>query len=142
MGPIASDGARSAFRVLNWFRRRWSQLPVASTADPVFAWKQSWAVGARARWAGSPASANPHERGSREGEAWAAGWRWAEQQPDRRASVHVRLAHPHRRGTDHPSALLQSARTAGIGVSTLVVATWLWRIRTRQRSRRRGHSHV
>lgn len=102
--------------------------------DPVQAWQVSWDVGARARWTSNSAHANPYRSGSRRARAWAAGWRWAEHQPDRRATVRVRLAHPHRRRTDTPSPLLESARTAGIGVSMLVVAAWLWKIGVKRRS--------
>ena len=124
----------SARRVLSWARACWLKPPAESPEGPFQTWKRSWALGANARWANTPMHANPNQPGSPGAKAWRAGWRWAEQQPDRRAIVRVRLAHPYRRWADHPSPVLQSARTAGVGVSTLVIAAWLWQIRAKRRS--------
>ena len=126
-------------RFLRRLRQHAGKPASESPQDSVQTWKHSWDLGARARWTGNPAQANPYPADSRRARAWAAGWRWAEQQPDRRATLRVRLAHPHRRRTDTPSALLGSARTAGVGVSMLILAAWLWQIGVRRRAAARSH---
>lgn len=129
-----------AHRVFRWIRASSPAAPAEPTkGDPVQVWKSTWRLGAEARWNGVPLSANPyqHEEGSGPAKAWGAGWNWAEQHPDRRRGARVRLAHPLRRSSDSesaPLALARSARTASVGVSTIVVAAWLW-----QRRRKRRH---
>jgi hypothetical protein len=91
-------------------------------------WKSAWTAGAEARWTGTR-SANPHEPGSARAQAWAAGWRWAERQPDRRRSTVLRFAHPRRRSTDRGLGLVRSAQAGAIGLSILAVIGWILRKR-------------
>jgi hypothetical protein len=131
----ASARLPSAYGLVQWIRERSRKPAVDVREDPIQAWKDAWGLGAIARWNGTSSLANPYQPRSRRADAWAAGWSWAEQQPDRRAASPVRLAHPHRRSSDGPLPLMRTARSATIGVSTLVVATWLWQIRRKRRSR-------
>ena len=127
-----------ADRVLRWIGAGSPAAPAEpAAADPVQLWKSTWRLGAEARWRGVPLSANPyvHEGGSGPAKAWGAGWNWGGQQPDRRGGAHIRLAHPLRRNSDGesaPFAVARSARTASVGVSTLVVAAWLWQTRRKR----------
>jgi hypothetical protein len=103
----------------------------------VQAWKEAWVAGAQARWSGAPFVKNPHQPRSSAAAAWGAGWRWAEQQPDRRRPEVVRFAHPYRRSTDTPSRVIRSARAGAVGLSVLTLAGWLWQIRRNRNSTRR-----
>jgi hypothetical protein len=94
-------------------------------------WKQSWASGAEARWGGASPGDNPHRSDSAFATAWGAGWRWADQQPDRRTSTVVRFAVPQRRASDRVSPLRRSARAGAVGLSMLAVAGWLWQTQRR-----------
>jgi hypothetical protein len=107
--------------------------PVADPDSQVLMWKESWVAGAEARWAGTPRVNPYHPRSPRSG-AWAAGWRWAEQQPDRRSRRRVQLAHPRRRRTDASLRRVRSVQASAIGISTLVLAGWLWRTRRPRQS--------
>jgi hypothetical protein len=106
-----------------------------SQGHRVQTWKEAWAGGARARWSGTGFIHNPHEPRSPSAAAWAAGWRWAEQQPDRRRSDVVRLAHPYRRSTDTPARVIRTARAGAVGLSVLTLAGWLWQMRRKRRMR-------
>jgi hypothetical protein len=91
-------------------------------------------AGAQARWSGAAFVKNPHEPRSSAAAAWGAGWRWAEQQPDRRRPEVVRFAHPYRRSTDTPTRVIRSARAGAVGLSVLTLAGWLWQIRRKRNS--------
>jgi hypothetical protein len=57
----------------------------AAEADArVAAWKLAWLEGAKAAWAIDGRTTNPHTDGLQRS-AWAAGWNWAGQNPDRRS---------------------------------------------------------
>jgi hypothetical protein len=98
-------------------------------------WKESWITGAQAKWAGTSAVRNPHQAGSRRAAAWEAGWRWAEQHPDRRHNSVARFAHPHRRSTDNSGHLVRRATAGAAGLSALTLAGWLWQMRRRGNGR-------
>lgn len=125
-------------RLVDWIHGGSSAGAEQIAGDPVQLWKAAWRLGAEARWNTVPLSANPYRchRSSRHAKAWRAGWQWAEQQPDRRKAARVQLAHPHRRSADGQSALralVWSARSVSVGVSTVVVAAWLWQTRRKRR---------
>jgi hypothetical protein len=85
--------------------RWWKSRHDKAITDPdtqVTRWKDGWLAGATAAWsAEAPASDphNPHPAGL-EHSAWDAGFKWARENPDRRRSEGLRLAHPHRRASD------------------------------------------
>ena len=95
-------------------------------------WKQSWVKGAQSRWSGVSVSANPYPSGSFRAAAWMAGWRWADQQPDRRQPNVVRFAHPERRVTDTRSRLMRGAQAGAVGLSVMTLIGWLWQMRRRR----------
>jgi hypothetical protein len=103
----------------------------ASSDDSVRIWKDAWVAGMEAHWNGSQPATNPHRSQTPAANAWAAGWRWAAHQPDRRAKSGERLAHPHRRRAD--KRLLPSVSTTTVGISTIVMAGWLWKMRRKRR---------
>jgi hypothetical protein len=96
-------------------------------------WKDAWVAGMEAHWSGSESSTNPHASPSAAASAWAAGWRWAAQQPDRRAKARERLAHPHRRSADKRPLPIRSVSATTVGISTVVMAGWLWKMRRTRR---------
>ena len=97
----------------------------------VAAWKQAWLEGANAAWASETHRRvmNPYATGLQRS-AWAAGWNWGGQNPDRRSKAAERLAHPHRRATDSklPKRLKRAAAVGATGVTlyaiTKVVRRW------------------
>jgi len=95
----------------------------------VAAWKRAWLEGANAAWATDRRVVNPYASGLQRS-AWAAGWNWGGQNPDRRSKEDGRLAHPHRRATDStlPRRLKRAAAVGATGVTlyaiTKVVRRW------------------
>jgi hypothetical protein len=104
-----------------------------STSDDVQVrkWKAAWSAGAQARWRGAPRHSTLNDSRSPAAAAWDAGWLWADRQPDRRVASRPRLAHPLRRDTDSPARLI--GRAGALGVSTFMLARWLWRARRKRR---------
>jgi hypothetical protein len=101
-----------------WWKRR--HKADASDADAIVAaWKAAWRDGAKAAWSSARLSSNPHTTEPNR-TAWAAGWRWAERNPDRRQPRVERLAHPHRRETDSQVSMILR-RAAKIGATGVVV---------------------
>jgi hypothetical protein len=99
--------------------------------DRVATWKRAWLEGANAAWATGGRAVNPYSTGLQHS-AWAAGWNWGGQNPDRRKmDPDDRLAHPHRRATDStlPRTLKRAAAVGATGVTlyaiTKVVRRWL-----------------
>jgi hypothetical protein len=115
--------------------RDWLRLRRAPVDDDTYVtrWKQTWAGGAEARWRGRAGTDNPHPPDSAFATAWSAGWRWADQQPDRRKPSSVRFAVPQRRAADRVSPLRRSARAGAVGLSVVAVAGWLWQTQRRGR---------
>ena len=105
---------------------RHGQKSPIDTDAIVAAWKNAWMEGAEARWHAKPVTANPHAT-DREFAAWEAGWRWADQNPDRRNHDTSRLAHPHRRVNDSTKPLTRALQVGAAGV------TVFWLSRTLQR---------
>jgi hypothetical protein len=101
-------------------------------ADAVFveSWKKAWIAGAEARWSESSAK-NPFT-GDPSRAAWNAGQLWAADNPDRRTTNHIRLAHPLRRSTDKISRVVRAAEIGAIGLGVLAAARWAWRRRQHQ----------
>lgn len=63
-------------------------------------WKRAWTEGCEARWHGDDRESTPHRKGP-EHDAWAAGWLWADQQPNRRDATRLgSRAHARRRASD------------------------------------------
>ncbi len=113
-------------------RRGADERATVPASDPdarVNAWKSAWREGAAAAWASSRDTANPYGKGL-QGTAWAAGWNWGGQNPDRRGKEADRLAHPHRRDTDStlPRTLKRAAAVGATGVTlyaiTRIVRRW------------------
>jgi hypothetical protein len=97
----------------------------------VATWKRAWLEGANAAWETGGQGVNPYSTGL-ERSAWAAGWNWGGQNPDRRKKdSDERQAHPHRRATDStlPRTLRRAAAVGATGVTlyaiTRVVRRWL-----------------
>jgi hypothetical protein len=91
-------------------------------SDAVFVetWKKAWIAGAEARWSNLPAK-NPFAVDPSRA-AWNAGHSWAADNPDRRTTDHLRLAHPLRRS-------VRAAEIGAIGLGVLAAARWAWRRR-------------
>ena len=109
--------------MLSLLRRR------TNDADAVFVetWKKAWIAGAEARWSKTPAK-NPFDvEPSRA--AWNAGHLWAADNPDRRTTSHLRLAHPLRRSTDKASRVVRAVEIGAIGIGLLAATRWAWRSR-------------
>ena len=117
---------------------RYGQKSPIDTDAIVAAWKNAWMEGAEARWHAEPVTANPHAT-DREFAAWEAGWRWADQNPDRRNHDNSRLAHPHRRVNDSTKPLTRALQVGAAGAAGVTV---FWLSRTLQRWARgtRGES--
>jgi len=130
-GSQADPGAAPG-RLARWLRGRWKS-DAAASSDPVRIWKDAWVAGMEAHWNGSQPSSNPHASQSPAANAWAAGWRWAAHQPDRRAKTGERLAHPHRRRADKRLLPIGSVSATTVGISTIVMAGWLWKMRRKRR---------
>lgn len=92
--------------------------PESDADTRVAMWKAAWREGAAAAWASPGNPANPYATGLQR-TAWAAGWNWGEQNPDRRRSTSERLAHPLRRATDStlPRTLRRAAAVGATGVT-------------------------
>jgi hypothetical protein len=89
--------------------------------------------GCSAGWAGQPITALPY-RGSPQRDAWAAGWNWAQTQPDRRdpsrreaQGLTIRRVNAERR-RDLVSA---AAKGGALSLTVLAAARWLIRVRGR-----------
>jgi hypothetical protein len=108
------------------FWRRGDSKPAASTDALVAAWKTAWMHGAQAAWRAMPSGANPHATGQ-ERSAWDAGWRWAQQHPDRRTHGTPRLAHRHRRANDSTPHLTRALQIGAVGVTAFWVSRALHR---------------
>ena len=109
--------------MLRLLRRR------TNDSDAVFVetWKKAWIAGAEARWSKTPAL-NPFTvEPSRA--AWNAGHLWAADNPDRRKTNHIRLAHPRRRATDTVPRVVRAVGIGAIGFGVLAAARWAWRKR-------------
>ena len=93
-------------------------------------WKRAWIAGAEARWsnASNAMTKNPFSRDPSRA-AWNAGHLWAADNPDRRTTDHIRLAHPLRRSTDTVSRVVRAAEIGVIGIGMLAAARWAWRRR-------------
>jgi len=101
-------------------------------ADALFveSWKKAWIAGAETRWSKRPAQ-NPFT-GDPSRAAWNAGHLWAANNPDRRTTNYIRLAHPHRRSSDKISRVVRAAEIGAIGLGVLASARWAWRRRQYQ----------
>jgi hypothetical protein len=103
--------------------------PTSEADARVLAWKTAWREGAAAAWESPRTATNPYAKGL-ERTAWAAGWNWGGQNPDRRGKEADRLAHPLRRATDStlPRTLKRAAAVGATGVTvyaiTKVVRRW------------------
>lgn len=95
-------------------------------------WKAKWRQGAENAWAGAAFAANPFATESPHHSAWAAGWNWARNHPDRRREGASGLAHPHRRATDTITRLIRKASLSPVGLSALTVMGAVWTIRRRR----------
>jgi hypothetical protein len=93
-------------------------------------------------WKGRPSHANPYEARSARSDAWTAGWRWAEGQPDRRSATRLRLAHPRRRTTDTGLSQMRTLQAGAIGISGLMLVRWLWQTRRDKQSARGRRERV
>jgi hypothetical protein len=91
----------------------------------VAAWKAAWMKGAHARWQDKPSETNPHAAGQ-ERSAWDAGWRWAQQNPDRRNDM-SRLAHRRRRADDSSAPMTRALQLTAVGVTVFWVSRALHR---------------
>jgi ribosome modulation factor len=87
----------------------------------VAAWKAAWLKGAHGGWHAEPSNANPYTTGQ-ERSAWEAGWRWAQQNPDRRKNGAPRLAHRHRRALDSPAPLTRALQLSAMGVTVFWIS--------------------
>jgi hypothetical protein len=119
-----TPGERGLRRWTALWRRRTS--PVVDTDALVAAWKAAWMNGARAHWEAKASGANPHATGQ-ERSAWDAGWRWAQQNPDRRNHHTPRLAHRRRRATDSTAPLTRALQVTAMGVTVFWVSRALHR---------------
>jgi hypothetical protein len=111
-----------------WARWTGRGEPPAPEPDAlVAAWKAAWVKGANAAWAHQPAT-NPHQAGM-ERAAWDAGWKWADQNPDRRTNRAPRFAHPRRRARDTTvtASLKRAAAVSATGVTLYAISKVLRR---------------
>jgi hypothetical protein len=117
------------------FWRRHGPRPADNPDHVVALWKAAWLNGANARWKAVPSEANPHANGQ-ERRAWDAGWRWAEQNPDRRSHRVSRLAHRRRRASDSTPHLTRALGLSALGVTVFLISRALhrWGKRTSQQS--------
>ena len=119
-------------RLKQWPILRYFRWRRPSEDGRVQTWKGAWIRGANAGWGGRSSAGNPYDAGSLRANAWLAGWRWSQVQPDRRTAKAVRLAHSYRRHTDPPVKLIHGASSPAIGLSILAIAGWIWRVRARR----------
>src|SRR4029453_13810283 len=109
------------------------RFPFKTTPDrQIRDWKTKWRRGAEDGWAGAAPAANPFRSGSSGHSAWAAGWNWAKNHPDRRRQDALVLAHPHRRTSDTIARLVRRATARAVGLSALTLVGALWDIRRRR----------
>jgi len=122
---------------VNAAARRWSiwrtLLPSRPDASDAFVelWQKSWMAGAAACWA-KHSSENPNPKDPARA-AWQAGWKWAENRPNRRTQHHLRLAHPNRRATDPERWVSRPVKIGAFGVGLFAAAGWVWRLRARRK---------
>jgi hypothetical protein len=116
--PSTNGGAHARSNLWEWLTGR---RPAGNdTENPdamVGLWKTAWAEGANARWRDGASALNPYS-GEPARSAWFAGCRWAAQNPDRRSTGPVRMAHRRRRATDSSPYL---SRAVGLGVVSLTL---------------------
>jgi hypothetical protein len=90
--------------------------------------------GASAAWAPPRPAANPYVA-EMERAAWDAGWKWASQNPNRRANRAPRFAHPLRRAADatFSASLKRAAAVGATGVTVYALSRALrrWLHRTK-----------
>jgi hypothetical protein len=101
-----------------WWKPRRHDTTVADADAHVSRWKDAWLEGATASWSAdavTPILPNPHSAGL-EHAAWEAGCKWARENPDRRRSEALRLAHPHRRASD-AKLTISLKRAAALGAT-------------------------
>jgi hypothetical protein len=118
-----------------WEGRRGRRLSPAREPDAlVAAWKAAWLKGASAAWAPLLPAPNPYTA-EMERAAWDAGWKWASQNPNRRAGRAPRFAHPLRRATDRTfsASLKRAAAVGATGVTVYALSKALrrWLPRTK-----------
>jgi hypothetical protein len=101
--------------------------PASESDSFVETWKKAWLAGAEARWSNG-STKNPHA-GDPSRAAWNAGHLWAADNPNRRTSNHIRLAHPLRRQTDSVPRVVRVVEIGAIGLGVLAAARWAWRRR-------------
>ena len=87
----------------------------------VATWKAAWLSGAKARWEALSPGANPYTT-NQERMAWAAGWRWAHQNPDRRNHGVPRMAHRRRRASDSSPHLTRTLGLGAVGLSVFLIS--------------------
>jgi hypothetical protein len=119
--PTHGRGSRWAL-----FWRRHSPQPGDNPDLLVANWKAAWSNGARAQWKAVSSDANPHATGQ-ERLAWDAGWRWAEQNPDRRNQRVPRLAHRRRRASDSTPHITRTLGLGAIGLTVFLISQALTR---------------
>ena len=119
--PTHGRGSRWAL-----FWRRHSSGPGDNADLLVAKWKAAWLNGAKARWKALSSDANPHATGQ-ERLAWDAGWRWAEQNPDRRSHQVSRVAHRRRRASDSTPHLTRALGVSAVGVTVFLISRALHR---------------
>ena len=107
---------------------RWARLWRRDKARPgdnpdlfVATWKAAWLSGAKARWEAQSPGANPYTT-NQERMAWAAGRRWAQQNPDRRQQRVPRMAHRRRRASDSSPHLTRTLGLGALGLSVFFIS--------------------
>ncbi len=124
----------------SWWRRRKVE---SSGADArVAAWKAAWREGAAAAWTSTAPTGNPYTA-EPERTAWAAGHRWAQNNPDRRGQAADRLAHPQRRATDSGVAIIfkRAATVGAAGMAAYVLSTGVRRWRRGRKAKAEPPAH-
>ena len=90
----------------------------------VLVWKRAWVQGCEAAWAGR-SSLPPAEMGERQRAAWAAGWLWAQTQPDRRRVSRDSWRLGGRRSADAQRPLVRAAKGGAVGLIVYAATRWL-----------------
>jgi hypothetical protein len=119
-----------------WARWGGRRVPPSPQPDALVAtWKAAWLEGANAGWAPRLSATNPRAA-QMERAAWDAGWKWASQNPNRRANRAPRFAHPRRRATDATlsASLKRAAAVGATGVTLYAISKALRRWSRRARS--------
>jgi hypothetical protein len=124
-GSVIARSAVAVGRTLGQWRRR---RAAAAQDAYVTSWKTAWTEGCSAGWAGEPVTSLPYRENPLR-DAWAAGWNWAQTQPDRRhpaqggsSAAMVRRAHAERR-----RQLVNAAKGGALSLTLLAAARWLLR---------------